>query len=245
MSRSPSHRPTPVFEDLGRIGYEEALAIQRARHAEVVGSRGDSVSPKSGGHVLLLEHDPPVITITRRAGVRKNLLATPESLATSGVELVETDRGGDITYHGPGQLVAYPILDLNLLGLRIHPYMRLLEEVVIRTLAEFGVAAGRDPEATGVWVDPMMPSSRKIAALGVRLSRWCSMHGFALNVQPDLEHFGLIVPCGLHDRSVTSLKAELGENCPTLEEVKSVVRREFERQIESAIRDRARPGRAE
>ena len=159
--------------------------------------------------------------------------------------MVETDRGGDITYHGPGQLVAYPILDLNLLGLRIHPYMRLLEEVVIRTLAEFGVQAGRDPEATGVWVDPLQPTSRKIAALGVRLSRWCSMHGLALNVEPDLEHFGLIVPCGLHDRSVTSLRAELGDRCPSLEEVRAVVRREFESQIESAIRDRARPGRAE
>lgn len=235
----------PVFADLGRIGYEEALAIQRARHAEVVASRGNSGSGAAGGHILLLEHDPPVITVTRRAGSRKHLLATAESLAASGVQLVETDRGGDITYHGPGQLVAYPILDLNLLGLRIHPYMRLLEEVVIRTLAEFGVQAGRDPEATGVWVDPMQPTSRKIAALGVRLSRWCSMHGLALNVEPDLEHFGLIVPCGLHDRSVTSLRAELGDRCPSLEEVKTVVRREFESQIESAIRDRARPGCAE
>ena len=241
MSSPRSHVPTPVFEDLGRIGYEQALELQRVRHAEVVASRTREPGTGIGGlHILLLEHDP-VITLTRRPGVRQHLLASPEALAARGVQLVDTDRGGDITYHGPGQLVAYPILDLNLLGLRIHPYMRLLEEVVIRTVAAFGIEAGRDPEATGVWVDVGQPGARKIAALGVRLSRWCSMHGLALNVEPDLDHFGLIVPCGLHDRSVTSLRAELGDDCPSLEEVKQVLRREFEVQIDEAIRGRARP----
>lgn len=240
---SPSSHPVPVvFEEFGRIGYEEALELQRARHAEVVAARDRPPGPDHPGfRILLLEHDPPVITLTRRPGVREHLLATPQLLAADGIQVVETDRGGDITYHGPGQLVAYPILDLNLLGLRIHPYMRLLEEVVIGTLAAFGVEAGRDPDATGVWIDPQEPTARKIAALGVRLSRWCSMHGLALNVDPDLGHFGLIVPCGLHDRSVTSLRAELGASCPSMEEVRVVLRREFERRIAEAIRDRARP----
>lgn len=240
---SPPLNPAPlVFEDLGRIGYAEALEIQRTRHAEVVAARGAAPGQDHPGfRILLLEHDPPVITLTRRPGIREHLLATPQLLAADGIQVVETDRGGDITYHGPGQLVAYPILDLNLLGLRIHPYMRLLEDVVIGTLAAFGVEAGRDPDATGVWIDPQEPTARKIAALGVRLSRWCSMHGLALNVDPDLGHFGLIVPCGLHDRSVTSLRAELGESCPPMEEVREELRRQFERRIAEAIRDRARP----
>ena len=242
MSSSRSNLASVAFEDLGRIGYEEALTIQRARHAAVVAARGaDPGTDPQGLCILLVEHDPPVITLTRRPRVREHLLASPELLATRGVQLVETDRGGDITYHGPGQLVAYPILDLNLLGLRIHPYLRLLEEVIIRTLAAFEIQAGRDPDATGVWIDPMQPSARKIAALGVRLSRWCSMHGLALNVDPNLEHFGLIVPCGLHDRSVTSLRAELGDQCPSLDEVKQVLCREFQQQIAELIRDRARP----
>ena len=242
MNSSPPNLPPVVFEDLGRIGYEEALVLQRARHADVVAARGTPPGPKQEGfRILLLEHDPPVITLTRRPDVRQHLLATPEALAASGIQLIETDRGGDITYHGPGQLIAYPILDLNLLGLRIHPYMRLLEEVVIRTLGAFGVQAGRDPDATGVWVDALKPNARKIAALGVRLSRWCSMHGLALNIDPDLDHFRLIVPCGLHDRPVTSLRVELGEHCPSLDEVKAVLRREFEQQIAATIRGQARP----
>ena len=164
MSSSRSNLAPVAFEDLGRIGYEEALTIQRARHAAVVAARGaDSGTAPHGFCILLVEHDPPVITLTRRPRVREHLLASPELLATRGVQLVETDRGGDITYHGPGQLVAYPILDLNLLGLRIHPYLRLLEEVIIRTLAAFEIQAGRDPDATGVWIDPK--SWRKLIVL--------------------------------------------------------------------------------
>ena len=182
--------------------------------------------------VFTLEHHPPVITVTRRPGVRGNLLATPEHLLEQGIELVDTDRGGDITYHGPGQLVAYPILDLNRLGLRIHPYMRLLEDVVIETVASFGVEAGREDGATGVWVAAGTPEARKIAALGVRLSRWCSMHGLALNVDPDLSHFDLIVPCGLTGRSVTSLRRELGDGCPSLDSVRLALEKAFDAAIE-------------
>jgi lipoyl(octanoyl) transferase len=217
------------FKDLGRVSYADALERQRACHAELVAARAHG-----GGEmtVFTLEHDPPVITLTRRPGVRAHLLATPEHLLEHGIEVVETDRGGDITYHGPGQLVAYPILDLNRLGLRIHPYMRLLEDVVIETVASFGIDAGREEGATGVWVSAGTPEARKIAALGVRLSRWCSMHGLALNVDPDLSHFDLIVPCGLSGRPVTSLRRELGEDCPSIERVRDALERAFNDALE-------------
>ena len=216
------------FQDLDRIGYAEALELQRAHHAVLVAGRKEGGVPMS---VFLLEHDPPVITTTRRPGVAAHLLSTPANLAERGVELVETDRGGDITYHGPGQLVVYPILDLNVLGLRIHSYMRLLEEVVISTLAVFGVTAGREQGATGVWVASENAPARKIAAIGVRLSRWCSMHGLAINVDPELSHFDLIIPCGLAGREVTSMRRELGERCPTIAQVKAVFTEEFKKEL--------------
>lgn len=183
--------------------------------------------------IFTVEHDPPVITLTRRPGVRDHLLATSHQLLEHGIELVETDRGGDITYHGPGQLVAYPILDLNRLRLRIHPYMRLLEDVVIETVGVFGIQAGREDGATGVWVAAGTPHARKIAALGVRLSRWCSMHGLALNVDPDLSHFDMIVPCGLSGRPVTSLRHELGEAAPSMARVRDTLEQAFTRAIGS------------
>lgn len=169
-------------------------------------------------HLLLVEHDPPVITISARKTARQHLVATPDMLARAGVEVCETDRGGDITYHGPGQLVVYPILDLNTLGLRLHGYMRLLEQVVIDTLARFGIEGHRDEAATGVWV-----GDSKICAMGVRVSRWVTMHGLALNVTTNLDHFDLIVPCGLVGRGVTSMARELGEACPSMDEVKEAL----------------------
>lgn len=172
------------------------------------------------GFILAVEHEP-VITISGRAGVERHLLATPGLLARHGVGVERTDRGGDITYHGPGQIVLYPILDLNLLNLGLHAYMRLLEESVIRTCGAMGVASRRDPRATGVWVGEA-PGS-KIAAMGVRVRKWVSMHGLALNVRTNLEHFGLIVPCGLAGRGVTSLERELGETCPATGEIKRVL----------------------
>lgn len=206
--------------DLGRMRYADAYGHQRRCHDEVLAAR-ESQAPDVG-RLLLVEHEP-VITISRRAGVAKHLLATPEALARAGVETAETDRGGDITYHGPGQLVVYPILDLNALNLGIHDYMRLLEEAVIRACGRFGVATGRDPAATGVWTQRDAKTEAKIAAMGVRVKRWVSMHGLALNVDPDLNHFDLIVPCGLHGRRVTSLARELGSRCPPMDEVKREV----------------------
>ena len=183
--------------------------------------------------VFTLEHHPPVITMTRRPGVRENLLATPQHLLQHGIELVETDRGGDITYHGPGQLVAYPILDLNRLDLRLHGYLRWLEDRMLETLSRFGVSGHRDECATGAWVggevdaDGGRTGDRKICAIGVRVSRWVSMHGLAINVSTDLSHFDLIVPCGLVGRRVTSLRQELGADAPSVQEVKDVLVERF------------------
>lgn len=157
------------------------------------------------GVILLVEH-PPVITVSQRPDAAGHLLASREALASLGVEVQATDRGGDVTYHGPGQIVLYPVLDLNAFGLRLHDYMRLLEEAVIRTLAGDGLAAERDATATGVWVRPAEGEAlAKIAAMGVRVRRWISLHGLALNVTVNLQHFNLIVPCGLVGRPVTSL----------------------------------------
>ncbi|MBX3356064.1 MAG: lipoyl(octanoyl) transferase LipB [Phycisphaeraceae bacterium] len=212
--------------DLGRMRYREALALQREAHARVLADMTVM------GEVLLVEHDPPVITLGRRSESRSHLVAAPDRLAALGVEVEESDRGGDITWHGPGQLVAYPILALDRLRLRIHPYMRLLEQVVIDLIADLGVEGDRDPSATGVWV-----GSRKICAMGVRVSRWVTTHGLALNVDPDLASFELIVPCGLHGRPVTSLRREVeakGGTPPPMTVVKNSLVNHLERHLQQA-----------
>ena len=201
--------------DLGRLGYGPALDIQRAHHEEVLGWRDEPGSLV--GRILIVEHDP-VITISRRAGVSEHLLATPELLASFGIETHETDRGGDITYHGPGQIVIYPIIDLKRTGIRVIEHIRLLEQAVIDTIAGYGIIGERDAEATGVWVGEK-PGAAKVAAIGVRVRKWVTLHGLALNVRTDLSHFGLIVPCGLAGRGVTSLEKILGDGCPATGEV--------------------------
>jgi lipoyl(octanoyl) transferase len=187
---------------LGRLGYEEALALQR-----------QLVEARRGGHVpdtlLLVEH-PHVLTIGVRGGGRKNILATDQRLNALGVAVFEAGRGGDVTYHGPGQIVGYPILNLRPDRQDVHRYVRDLEEVLIRACADFGVDATRLPGLTGVWVNRSRRGLEKVAAIGVRISRWVTSHGFALNVNADLEYFGLIVPCGIADRGVTSLQAVTG-----------------------------------
>lgn len=221
-----------VVRDLGRLAYAEALDLQRRLQREVIERRDAPAEVPRPMHLLLLEHDPPVITIPRRAEARDHLLAGEQQLQQRGVEVRQTDRGGDITWHGPGQLVVYPILDLNVLNLRLRSYMRFLEQVVIDTLAVYGISGNRDPDATGVWVASSEEGpTRKICAMGVRLTRWVSMHGVALNVAPDLEHFDLIVPCGLAGRGVTSMQQLLGEACPTMDQVKAEVTRRFEMEI--------------
>lgn len=232
--------PHLEVRDLGMLAYGPAVSLQRQLQQELIAGRGADSSIQRLGHLLLVEHDPPVITVSRRPDARRHLVASDAQLRSAGVEVAETDRGGDITYHGPGQLVVYPILDLNVLGLRLHGYMRFLEQVVIDLLASYDVRAERETSATGVWVRPapdahalqcmgvgderggnQRASAAKICAMGVRISRWVTMHGLALNVTTNLAHFDLIVPCGLAGRTVTSLQRELGEQCPTMDQVKT------------------------
>jgi lipoyl(octanoyl) transferase len=235
--------------DLGTMAYADALALQRQLQACVIAQReteDDAPAETSSlGYLLLVEHDPPVITISRRKTARSHLIASDVQLAQAGVQVAETDRGGDITYHGPGQLVVYPIVDLNRLGLRLHGYMRLLEQIVIDTLAGFGIDGHRDDRATGVWVETDAaqewqppggegPSS-KICAMGVRVSRWVTMHGLALNVTTNLDHFNLIVPCGLAGRSVTSLQQQLGPSCPDMADVKQSIVDHCAQQMRAAV----------
>ena len=201
--------------DLGLIGYAEAYALQK----RVVAAR------KAGTieEVLPLCEHPPVITLGR-SGKRENLLASEHVLRQKGVEFHATDRGGDITYHGPGQIVGYPILNLGAIRRDVVWYVRTLEEAMIRATAEFGITAVREPGKTGIWVDAAQSSSalatrhsplatsEKLAAIGVHISRWVTSHGFAYNVSTDLRNFDLIVPCGIADRKATSLEKLLGRN---------------------------------
>jgi lipoyl(octanoyl) transferase len=199
---------------LGTIDYQAALDLQ----ARLVEERKQSLIPDQ---LLLLEH-PPVITLgVKTRNDRSHVLESEASLAAKGVGLFETGRGGDVTYHGPGQLVGYPIVDLKPDRCDVHRYVRDLEEVLIRAVAGFGVAAGRIEGLTGIWVD-----DQKLAAIGVRISRWVTSHGFALNVNTNLSHFGLIVPCGITDKGVTSLERLLGRPV-SMDEVGEVVAREF------------------
>jgi lipoyl(octanoyl) transferase len=189
------------------------------------------------GAIMLVEHEP-VITLSHRKSVPGHLLADSEKLSQMGITLAPTNRGGDITYHGPGQLVAYPILRLGTFGLTVSSYMRLLEEVVIRTLETFGITGSRETGKTGVWVQrvPEQPTE-KICAMGVRVKRGISLHGLALNVDPDMSHFATIVPCGIADRSVTSLKQCLADACPTMQQVKDAMIEQFAVALDWPITD--------
>ena len=209
-----------TVEDLGTVGYAAAAELQR----RLVGQRRAGEIPDT---LLLLEH-PHVFTLGRTAR-REHLLALPPE-----VELHTTNRGGDITYHGPGQLVGYPILGLGAIRKDVVWYVRSLEGALIAALSEFGIAAGRRSGFTGVWV-----GERKIAAIGVHISRWVTSHGFALNVDPDLRYFEFIVPCGIHGYGVTSMAQVLGAQVlgaqvlgapPAMQDVKQAVAREFQRQ---------------
>jgi lipoate-protein ligase B len=198
------------FVDLGRMAYREAWAVQEAAHAKVLAGGAE--------RVLFVEH-PAVITFGRRPGVARNLIASDEQLAKLGVDVVKSDRGGDITFHGPGQIVAYPIVRLNDHGLSVGAYVHGLERAVVATLAEFGIAAAPDAKAVGVWTDDG-GASAKICAVGVRIKRGISLHGLALNVDTNLEYFNLIVPCGLAGRPVTSMRKLMGERTAPADAVK-------------------------
>lgn len=194
-------RPLHVVER-GVVPYDDGVALQQG----LVDARKAGTIPDT---LVLLEH-PPVVTLgVKVRNSRAHVLATDDELSAAGVLLFQSGRGGDVTYHGPGQLVGYPILDLKPDRADAHRYVRDLEDVLIRVCATYGIDAGRQAGLTGVWV-----GDEKVAAIGVRLSRWVTSHGFALNVDPDLSHFSLIVPCGIQDRGVTSLARLIGRSVP-------------------------------
>ena len=197
-----------VVCNLGRTDYASGWALQQRVQQRLIEAKR-SEPPETLPHVLLLVEHPHVYTLGK-SGDRSNLLADEETLRARGATFVPVDRGGDITYHGPGQLVAYPILDLDRLFTDIHRYLRELEETVIRTCADYGIEAGRVPGRTGVWIGPDEQPERKVCAFGIRCSRWVTMHGLALNLNTDLSYFDHIVPCGIADRGVTSLAKETG-----------------------------------
>jgi len=225
---------TVYFQDLGRVDYNAAWDYQEELLQEALKIKAKrfntSTTPlEEGGrtqhHLLCCDH-PHVYTLGK-SGHIENLLVNDSRMKELGVTFVRTNRGGDITYHGPGQVVGYPILDLEYFGTDLGKYMRNLEEVMIRMLSHYGIAAGRIEGCTGVWLDwEVKGKARKICAMGVRCSRWVTMHGFALNVNTDLRFFDYIVPCGITDKTVTSMQKELGREVD-IEEVKDLLKQEF------------------
>lgn len=199
---------------LGLVPYGEALAMQRALVEE---RRADRIPDL----LILLQH-PAVITLgVKGDGGRANIVAPTEHLASLGIDVCETGRGGDVTYHGPGQIVGYPILDLQPDRCDVHRYVRDIEQVMLRVCADYGISAGRIPGLTGTWV-----GADKIGAIGIRISRWITSHGFAFNVATNLDHFKLIVPCGIGDRGVTSLSRLVGRDV-TIDEAEDTIIRNF------------------
>ncbi|AEE54191.1 lipoyl(octanoyl) transferase LipB [Haliscomenobacter hydrossis] len=224
-----------IFKDLGRMSYQEAWDFQTQLHHEVVERKlalrkAEPNSPASGSglHYLLFCEHPPVYTLGK-SGSMDNLLLDEPSLQQAGFEFFKINRGGDITYHGPGQIVGYPIFDLDRFFTDVHRYVRTLEEAVIHTLATYGLKGIRVEKYTGVWLEASDEKPlRKICAIGVHLSRWVTMHGFAFNINTDLSHFEHIIPCGIvdEDKAVTSLAKELGR-IQDIEEVKQRLQHHF------------------
>lgn len=198
--------------------YQEALLQQTIQRKRL--NKNQPTKLPTPNHLLLVQH-PHVYTLGK-SGDFNNLLINQISLNKINATFVQTNRGGDITYHGPGQLVGYPILDLENFKTDINWYLRSLEEVIIKTIEHFGLEGARSQGETGVWLDVGKPNARKICAMGVRMSRWVSMHGFALNVNPDLSYFNNIIPCGIQNKAVTSLEKELGKKV-NLNQVKQLV----------------------
>lgn len=214
------------FTDWGLLDYEQAWAKQEELFSSTVAlktknrNQPDEQIPTTN-HLIFVEH-PHVYTLGK-SGKPENLLLSENGLKEKQATYYKINRGGDITYHGPGQIVGYPILDLDHFFTDIHLYLRTLEEAVILTLKDYGIAAGRYTGFTGVWIDPDLPSARKICAMGVRCSRWVTMHGFAFNVNTDLEYFKNIVPCGIDDKDVTSMQRELGKQIDMAEVKKNLM----------------------
>jgi lipoyl(octanoyl) transferase len=226
-----------LFRDLGRMAYKDAWDLQEKLLQETVGVKAANRTledQQDAGadrletrhHLLFVEH-PPVFTLGK-SGHMENVLLSEEALKQRGIDFYRANRGGDITFHGPEQIVGYPILDLEKFYTDIGRYLRNIEEVIIQVLKDYGIESGRSAGETGVWLDADKKGyERKICAIGVRSSRWVTMHGFAFNVNTDLEYFNYIIPCGIQDKQVTSLEKELGRKVP-IEEVKEKVKHHFE-----------------
>ena len=219
-----------LFADLGASDYKQTWDFQEQLLQQIMQLKLEGRNHGFGDHaptphyLLFCEH-PHVFTLGK-SGKPEHLLSNEQQLKTANATYYKINRGGDITYHGPGQIVGYPILNLDLFFNDIHRYMRFLEEVIIRTLKEYDIEGSRIEKLTGVWIDAGKPSARKICAFGVRCSRWITMHGWALNVNTQLDYFNHIVPCGISDKAVTSMAKELGKNL-NIDEVKSVLLKHF------------------
>lgn len=232
--------PKPIVKvrQLGLAAYDAVSELQqelfqRTIDQKIQNRRNPDSQVVTDNHLLFVEH-PHVYTLGK-SGDENNLLVTNEVLAKKKVSFYPTNRGGDITYHGPGQLVGYPILDLDCFFTDIHKYLRLLEECIIATLADYSILAGRSKGETGVWLDAEGENPRKICAMGIRTSRWVTMHGFALNVNTDLSFFDYIIPCGIRNKGVTSLQRELGKTVD-LKEVSEKFQQHFARHFEATLR---------
>lgn len=216
------------FQDWGLVDYQEAWDRQESIFSGIVASktanRDNQSAIPADNYLVFVEH-PHVYTLGK-SGKPENLLLDEKGLEDKSASYYKINRGGDITYHGPGQLVGYPILDLDNFFTDIHLYLRTLEEAIIQTLAEYGIEGGRYPGYTGVWLDADNEKARKICAMGVRCSRWVTMHGFAFNVNADLDYFNNIVPCGIDDKDVTSMARELGRPVD-INEVKDVLKKKI------------------
>ncbi|MGB5269860.1 MAG: lipoyl(octanoyl) transferase LipB [Eudoraea sp.] len=226
-----------AVQDLGLKDYKETWDYQELLFQKTIDlkikNRREETRLETPNHFLFVEH-PHVYTLGKSGDIT-NLLVDEKQLAARGAQFYKINRGGDITYHGPGQIVGYPILDLDNFFTDIHKYLRLLEEMVILTLAEYGLKAERSEGETGVWLDVGTPFARKICAMGVRASRWVTMHGFALNVNADLGYFDLMIPCGIKGKAVTSMNVELGQKEVSMEEVKKKLLKHFSQLFEAEI----------
>jgi len=222
-----------ILQDLGLKDYKETWDYQEKLFQGIIDlkidNRRNDTNHKTPNYFLFVEH-PHVYTLGK-SGDMSNLLLNEEQLSKKGATFYKINRGGDITYHGPGQIVGYPILDLDNFFTDIHKYLRFLEEVIIKTLAEYGIKSERSEGETGVWLDVGTPFARKICAMGVRTSRWVTMHGFALNVNTNLGYFDNIIPCGIKGKAVTSIEAELNKKLP-LDEVKTKILKNFKKLFE-------------
>lgn len=224
------------FEDLGLIDYKQCWDYQEKIFAEIIDIKVANRNLPQEKHQIPLHHlifcEHPHVYTLGKSGSRDHVLISDEEMERVGATFYKINRGGDITYHGPGQIVGYPILDLDYFFTDIHKYLRFLEEAIILTLAKYGISAERFSGYTGVWIDATNPEkARKICAMGVRCSRWVTMHGFAFNVNTDLNYFNHIVPCGIKDKDVTSLERELGRKVE-MEEVKAILKEEIRKLFE-------------